>query len=112
MITATLTGIDAGESISLPIMPIQPELSRRVSRVATLDGGAVILDGGFSDSDRNFLLECPDVDNGLFEEMEALARVSGEIRLSIVEGRFVGVIEHVKSTGSGLEVKFMVRLKI
>ena len=112
MITAMLTGIDSGETVAIQILPIKSELKRRVSRVATLDGGAVIIDGGLSDSDRSFLLECADSDIELQAELETFARIDGEIRLSIAEGVFAGKIESVRASGSKIELMFMVRTKL
>lgn len=112
MITAMLTGIDAGETVAFQILPIKTELKRRVSRIATLDGGAIIIDGGLSDSDRSFLLECADSDSEMQAELETFARIDGEIRMSIAEGVYAGKVEFVRSSGSKIELMFMVRTKL
>lgn len=46
--------------VALPLMPSAGErVARRSSRIATLDGGAVLNDGGFSEGDRELMLRWP-----------------------------------------------------
>jgi len=54
MIGLSSITVDATGDVLLDILPesILYDSTRRVSRTKTLDGGCVIVDGGFSDSDR------------------------------------------------------------
>lgn len=55
---------DTSGYIELPVLPAQTSgpVARRVTRVATLDGGAVLNDFGFSDADRTIELRWPATD--------------------------------------------------
>ena len=57
---ATLSAptVDVYGVVQLPLLPSQaPDpLRRRSSRIATLDGGAVLNDSGYSDADREIVL--------------------------------------------------------
>lgn len=111
MIFATLTSIDTGDSITLEINPIQETRTRRVSRSATLDGGAVITDGGFSDADRTLPVECVYPYQGMDDDIESIAN-AGYSRLSVPNGVFLGVVESIDSSAESVSFSFMVSEKL
>jgi len=111
MISATLTSVDSGDSISFEINPIQETRTRRVSRSATLDGGSVITDGGFSDSDRTLPIECVYPYQGMDDDLAAIAE-TGYSRLSLPNGLFLGVIESIDASADSVSFSFLVSEKI
>ncbi len=64
------------------------ETTRRVSRVKTLDGGAVISDGGFSDSDRTIVLRWKPTSAAVDSEIERLAQTYPLLTISTRRGVF------------------------
>lgn len=61
-----------------PLLTLDPSsntrtVQRRLTRTATLDGGAVIADGGFSDADRTFTLVIRDLSRADGDTLAAIA---------------------------------------
>lgn len=67
-------------------------VSRRVSRVATLDGNANFFDNGFSDADRDFriVLRQPTIEQ--VERAKEIVRNFSEVTVSTEEGCFLATI--------------------
>jgi hypothetical protein len=63
---------------------------RRVSRVATLDGGCVVNDAGYSASDRTYIIKTPDDDGSMAAWAERIVQNYSEIKLASRHGFFVG----------------------
>lgn len=64
-------------------------LSRRVTRTATLDGGAVVNDQGYSPADRTILIQFDAAaDEDLIEGMRRLLRLYSSLILSLADGCF------------------------
>lgn len=72
------------------------ETRRRVNRVATLDGGAVVNDFGHSEADRTVTLEWQQEVPGLHEALERLVRLYGRLRLVTQDGVFLVAPESYK----------------
>lgn len=74
-------------------IPAEPDsnnvLARRVTRVATLDGGAAFTDGGFSDSDRTINLTWRTVSREHSELVEALIRNYAFLTVAKNDGCFI-----------------------
>lgn len=62
-------------------------LARRVNRVATLDGGAVINDYGVSDSDRTLVLAWR-IDGETEGRIRRMMRVHSVVRVAVEDGVF------------------------
>ncbi|MDY0164513.1 hypothetical protein [Desulfobotulus sp.] len=62
--------------------------SRRVSRTATLDGGAHVNDMGYASADRTIKVS---TETRHLEWLSRVAKMYGEIRVSTEEGLFFGV---------------------
>jgi hypothetical protein len=76
--------------------------SRRVSRSATLDGGVVITDGGYSDGDRTFRVNYRDMSQEDEAKLWEIFKNYSQVIISNIEGCFSGVLEYVKcQNGSG-----------
>ena len=83
------------------------DVSRRTSRIATLDGGAVLADYGYTDADRTLkvsaLLTVLQIDL-----LETLISRWGEHTLSCNRGFFVGVINELTFSRGETTFTFLV----
>ena len=100
-----------------PMLDIAPNSdtrtrNRRISRTPTLDGGAVINDGGYSEADRTLTLRLRSVTR---EDAAALEQIAAyaPCRLSLDHGLYEGYVESHSFIGpkSG-QIVFMVYQRI
>jgi hypothetical protein len=82
-------------------------MSRRVSRSATLDGGAIIVDNGYSASDATFNIVPRDIDNATRLSILAMVKRHSALLVSVGGNIFQGVVETV-SDKDALKIKFLV----
>ena len=109
----SLSSINAGSFTFLDINAALPrEGSRRLSRTATLDGGAVITDGGVTDADRSFDFTAIQAPEDTIETLWAMFQAEDLVHLSCPEGVFTGYMQRVKITASGVNISFMVHEKL
>lgn len=85
-------------------------LSRRVTRRATIDGGAWIDDFGFSDGDRTFSVKAH-LDVKSFEQVRGYVRAYDRLLLCTADGVFRGAIEDV-SRRDVAEFNFLVEERV
>jgi hypothetical protein len=105
--------IDPGDFVFLDMNMAPPrEGSRRLSRTATLDGGAVITDGGVTDADRSMDFTAAQVPEDIRETLWAMFQSQDLVHLSCPEGVFSGYLQKVKITASGVSIGFMVYEKL
>ena len=69
--------------------------SRRQNRIATLDGGAVLQDRGFSVSDLTFKITAKVFTDEVFDRLRSTIVTEPEVRLSCREGIFIGAIKNL-----------------
>lgn len=62
---------------------------RRAKRVATLDGGAVLVDGGYSPSDLTYLVSIPDTQRTAYAFLSRLISTYPEAVLGCRDGCFL-----------------------
>jgi hypothetical protein len=88
---------DPAGYVELPIIEFSTaagnETRRRVNRVATLDGGAVLNDGGFSHADRTLELQWPSTDLALSESVERMAQLYTRVQVSVRSGVYLAALE-------------------
>jgi len=87
------------------------EMARRVSRTATLDGGAVVVDSGFSHGDRTLVL------SGRLTEtdettLKTLMQTYSLVTLAIPDGAYSGVIERLTVNHGAVEIRFLIKEKV
>ncbi|TYT73257.1 hypothetical protein [Desulfobotulus mexicanus] len=77
--------------------------SRRASRTATLDGGAVVYDTGYAAADRTINIS---TDIRHLPWLTRMVRLYGEVRVSTEEGLFFGVPSawQAKDDRAGMEI--------
>ncbi len=85
--------------------------SRRVSRVATLDGEALLLDYGFSHADSTFDLEV------LFSEdkskqLNRMVQLYAKLVIATRGGLFLGAIKSTKVEKNVIYINFLVEKEI
>lgn len=64
------------------------DLSRRVTRTSTLDGGCAIYDNGFSDSDRDISVNIANASKTIVDFIERLIRLYSRIVMTTDDGAF------------------------
>ena len=86
---------DPAGYVLLPLTPQahRHEIARRANRVATLDGGAAVSDGGYSDADTTLRMEWYAADAGAFEAVSRLLRTYSRVVVATRDGVFSAVPE-------------------
>jgi len=85
---------------------------RRVSRIATLDGGCSITDQGFSHADRTLDIRQEGISQDDADRIWYLFRNYSLLRISTYDGVFLGAIQEVKINEGNLRAKILVKEKI
>ena len=101
-ITFESTVFDPVGVISLEALP-GSDLSastRRVTRTATLDGNAVIIDNGYTAADSTLAIEAW-LTESEEQRLQRLMRIYPEIIAATPEGCYLGVIDSVRQGGDG-----------
>lgn len=86
-------------------------LSRRVSRTATLDGGALIVDNGFSASDATFSIAVPNLRSTARAALLLTLQRHSLLVLSCKAGCFLGVVERVDEA-QDFKISFLVKSQL
>ena len=110
-VTFESTVFDPVGSISLDALP-GSELSactRRVTRTATLDGQAVIIDNGYTAADSTLSVDAW-VTEAEYRRLQHLMQTYPEIIASTPEGCYLGVIDALRSGGQGqTQLSFLIQ---
>jgi len=88
--------------------------SRRVSRTKTLDGGCVIIDGGFSAADKTLNLSTK-YDAGVFAVVKHLHEDAMLIHVSVNGAFYTGVISDLsikRETTETIQLRILIKEKI
>jgi hypothetical protein len=86
--------------------------TRRVSRIATLDGGASILDGGYSVADRNISVDISGQSRETVEALRYLFQTYSTLLVLTEEGAFRAAPETLTSTRMTLLVSGIAEIKL
>ena len=97
--------------INVDTIPVQ-ENTRRVSRVATLDGGSVISNYGITDSDRTLQFTAKQVPEDIRRSLWTFFQNETLVHLSCPEGVFSGCLEKVKIQNTNIAVSFLIKEKL
>lgn len=82
--------------------------SRRVSRVATLDGGAVVYDSGFSVADRTVDIEIPAPDEALVDAVDYIVQTYTQILLTMRDGAFLATPDNFRLSNGALTFRALI----
>lgn len=80
----------------------------RLTRTATLEGGAVLDHRGFSDGDRTFKINA-ELDESIADDLWTIHRTETLLNISCREGFFKGSISEMKIDGGRLQMVFLVK---
>lgn len=84
------------------------DTTRRVSRVATLDGGVAINDSGYAEGDRTIVAQWRPISKWHEDAIDRLVRIHGRLRVSTREGCFLAVPERYRPGPSRSELTLLV----
>jgi hypothetical protein len=105
--------IEAGTHLTLQAMPNDiRQNTRRLAKTATLDGGSVIVDGGYSDSDRSLSFTAENVPQTDRETLWTLFKDESLLHLATPEGMFSGYLETVNIENATVALSFSVYQKL
>ncbi|MEJ1390066.1 MAG: hypothetical protein RPU34_04100 [Candidatus Sedimenticola sp. (ex Thyasira tokunagai)] len=76
------------------------DVTRRVTRTATLDGGSFTTDLGYSDSDRDIIITLKSPSESRIATVHNLLKNYSMVFLSLSDGCFNAVLSEFKQTGS------------
>jgi hypothetical protein len=85
---------------------------RRVSMVATLDGGAVPVDGGYSDGDTELVIKTKTMARDDFLRVQRMEQLYGVQQCATHQGVFEGSILSLKVVKGSVAIRFLVSEKI
>jgi hypothetical protein len=90
LVHLTSPEFDLDGAVVLSVLPTSEfgETRRRTNRVATLDGGAVLNDYGYTDADRSMTLRWRPYSRELESAVVRLVKLYGQIQVSTPEGLF------------------------
>jgi len=87
----------------------EPDLKRRVTRTATLDGASTISDMGYSDSDGVYNIKSNYVD---VDKLKNLIQNYSLLTLSTKNGVFSGVISKMNVSAMPVQITFLIEKKL
>lgn len=89
-------------------------LSRRLSRTATLDGGSIIVDNGFTASDGTIRLVITPDNNSIdiYRKITDIIKQYGLVTVASIEGVFLAAIESVVNSKTTLTIKLLVKSQL
>ena len=91
---------------------IIPNITRRVSRTATLDGKAIISDLGHSVSDGTYIIKTFNLSKSDRDKLKALVESYSLVRMSTRQGCLLGVIKSLNVEDNPMEFVFFVQEKV
>lgn len=89
-------------------------LARRLTRTATLDGGAVIADNGFSAADGTFKIIVDPQHNSatLYSAVVALIKTAGLVTVSARDGLFLAALQNVTNDKTVLTINLLIKSQL
>lgn len=91
---------------------ILPDLTRRVTRTATLDGESTISDLGFTYSDMTYVVRSRSLSDDQIAILEAMIKTYPLVRISTSEGAFIGAISAMTVGRIPVEFTLLIKQKI
>lgn len=115
MLTTLSTPVwDVQGYIEVQALPSQTdgETRRRVNRVPTLDGGAVVNDSGYSEADRTIDLKWAPESPAFELAVERLVRLYPRINISTRSGFYQAAVESYRPTPTESTLRLLVLSKL
>ena len=93
--------------------PAEPsETRRRVNRIATLDGGAVFNDFGFTDADRTLVLRWTPASRQQHEDIERLVQSYALLQVALTSGVYLAAPETYQQGADESTLRLLVKQKL
>lgn len=86
--------------------------SRRVSRVATLDGSAAINDFGYSPADRTLTIAWRPKNRAQVENLRRMAQSYGRLIVSYRDGCYLGAPERFTPSDESVSLTFLIEKRL
>jgi len=114
MIHVSAKTFDISGSISFAPLPSEAEsvYERRVSRVATLDGGVAITDGGYSDGDRTLEYSYKSISKAHDDRAKRIIEIHPLVTVATPEGVFEAVPQSFRQSPDTNRISFLVNRKL
>ena len=84
------------------------DYERRVTRTATLDGGVVTVDSGFSHYDRTVTIDLSNVEDATVEALRLLTEYHDRVILMLPDGAYLASPKRVTRSRSGATAVFYI----
>jgi hypothetical protein len=106
----TTTTFDPLGAVQLHCLPESdmPEQRRRVNRIATLDGGAVVNDFGYADADLTLTLRWVPRDADTDAAIARLVRLYGTLQVAVSSGVFLAAVESYRPGADESELSLLI----
>lgn len=88
------------------------DFERRNNRIATLDGGAVITDFGYSDADRTLDIRWPAHDRDTVDTVRRLAKSYSRLIVATEEGCFIGAPGPFSLSDDEAQIQILIEKRI
>jgi len=88
------------------------DFQRRVSRTATLDGGASITDFGYSDADLTFNIEWTPKNSDQVDNVRRMVRSYGRLIISFYDGCFLAAPLDFRASTGTVALTFLVEKRL
>jgi hypothetical protein len=111
-ISAPIFDIDGSAVIANPNQSGLVEFNKRVSRIATLDGGAAFNDFGYSDADRTLSIDFLPANEEQLNTVKALSQKYSRLIVSFSDGCFLGAPESFRFDSGRVTLVILVERKI
>ena len=104
---------DSNGAVMVPLLADSKtrDLSRRVSRTQTLDGGCVITDGGFSHGDRTWEVVTR-YEQSRWDALVHLAEDYSLVVIASAEGLFLGTISLLEPVDATIRFRVLLKEKL
>jgi len=111
-INAPVFDIDGHETIEAPDQDGIRSLTRRNSRVATLDGSAAINDFGYSDADRTFDVQWTPRSKAQADNIMRMVKSYSRLIVSTREGCFIGAPESFNPSDETVQLRILIERRL
>lgn len=88
------------------------DLQPRISRVATLDGGAVLTHSGFAHGDRTLAIKATDISEADAAKLRSLVENETLLYFSLSDGFFSGMIQRLVIDNGALQMTVLLKEKL
>lgn len=111
-ISTTTWDLDGFVELELSNRVEPSDTRRRVTRIATLDGGAALNDFGFTDADRTLVLRWAPVSRQQHEDIERLVQTYPLLQVALTSGVYLAAPETYQPGAEESSLRLLVTSKL